>query len=134
MQDAFTYVVFGVVAVGVVGAVVAAIASRGAYDEIGRDGLYRGDDGADAGADVAARDEEIRQMLAARNARRAAAGRPTVDVEAELARLTAPVVDDRLRAEVRDHVLARNARRMRRGRPPLDVDAEVERQLRELGG
>ena len=137
MQDAFGYVLFGVVAVGVIGAIVAAVASRGAYDRIGRDGIYRGDDGRGGApavpADLAGRDEEIRQMLTARNARRAAAGRPTVDVEAELARLTAPVIDDGLRAEIREHVLARNARRVRRGRPPLDVEAEVERQVRELG-
>jgi len=138
MQDAFAYVVFGVVAVGVIGAVVAAVASHGAYDRIGRDGLYRGDERPGGGppaapADLAGRDEEIRQMLTARNARRAAAGRPTVDVEAELARLTAPVIDDGLPAEIREHVLARNARRVRRGRAPLDVEAEVERQVRELG-
>ena len=136
MQDAFAYVLFGVVAVGVIGAIVAAVASRGAYDRIGRDGIYRGDDGRGgapaAPADLAGRDEEIRQMLTARRALRAA-GRPTVDVEAELARLTAPVIDDVLRAEIREHVLARNARRVRRGRPPLDVEAEVERQVRELG-
>ena len=33
---------------------------------------------------AAERDDEIRQMLTARNARRAAAGRPTVDVEADV--------------------------------------------------
>jgi hypothetical protein len=98
--------------------------------------LDRDDDHARLTAPVVSQaiaDEEIRQMLTARNARRAAAGRPTVDVEAELTRLTAPVVDDELRAEVRQHVEARNARRARRGLEPLDVDAEVERQIAALG-
>ena len=61
------------------------------------------------------------------------AARREVDVEDELARLTAPAVDPGLRDEVRDLVIARNARREARGEPPLDVDAEVERQLREFG-
>ena len=73
-------------------------------------------------------------MLGARNARAAARGEAEVDVEDELARLTAPAVDPGLRDEVRDMVIARNARREARGEPPLDVEAEVERQLREFGG
>jgi len=84
----------------------------------------------------AERDDEIRQMLEARNARRVARGQPAVDVEAELLRLTGPTAvaaDPALRAEVRQLVQARNARRARRGQPPLDVEAEVERQLRDLG-
>ena len=74
-------------------------------------------------------------MLEARNARRAARGEPALDVDAELARLTAPAAaaDPALRAEVRQLVVARNARRARAGKPPLDVEAEVERQLRDLG-
>ena len=73
-------------------------------------------------------------MLEARNHRRAARGEAPLDVEAELARLTAPAVDPALREEVRDLVIARNARREARGEPPLDVDEEIERQLRDLGG
>ncbi len=139
MQDAFAYVLFGAVAVGVVGALVSLALSANAYDEIGKGGLFE-EDGASGGpptgsaAGLAERDAEIRQMLEARNARRAAAGREVVDVEAELARLTAPVVDAGVRAEVRDLVVARNHRRMRRGEPPLDVEAEVERRVRELEG
>ena len=112
------------------------------YDEIGRGGI--GDDreirpAADTVAsrptvDLGERDDEIRQMLEARNARHAARGEAEVDVEDELARLTAPAVDPALREEVRELVIARNARREARGEPPLDVDAEVERQLREFGG
>ena len=73
-------------------------------------------------------------MLEARNARHAARGEAEVDVDEELARLTAPAVDPDLREEVRELVIARNARREARGEPPLDVDAEVDRRLRELGG
>ena len=76
---------------------------------------------------------EIRQLLEARNARRIAPARTTVDVEAELAALTRPAVDDALRAEIRSLVEARNARRIARGRPPLDVEAEVERRSIRAG-
>jgi hypothetical protein len=139
MQEAFTYVLFGTVGVGIVAAIAGALLSGKAYEQIGKGGFYSdGDTGgrlpASGGAiDVAERDDEIRQMLTARNARRVAAGRATVDVEAELARLTAPQIDDALRTEIRQHVVARNERRLRRGREPLDVDAEVERAVRELG-
>ena len=137
VRDAFGYVLFGVVGVGVVVAVITFVMSAGAYDQIGKGGFFRDEDAARRGGggpvNVAERDEEIRQMLTARNARRAAAGRPTVDVEEELARLTAPAIDDGLRAEIREHVEARNARRARRGLEPLDVDAEVERQIAALG-
>jgi hypothetical protein len=107
-----------------------------AYDQIGRGGLSLNEDPmpkAATGA-VAARerDDEIRQMLDARNERRARRGEAPLDVEAELARLTAPVVDPGLEAEVRQLVIARNERRERRGQPPLDVEEEVARQLREL--
>jgi hypothetical protein len=138
VQDAFQYVIFGVVGVGLVAALVSVFLTGKAYDDIGKGGFFRDEDGARRPApggavDVAERDDEIRQMLTARNARRAAAGRATVDVEAELARLTAPAVDDEMRSEIREHVLARNERRVRRGKEPLDVDAEVERHIAELG-
>src|SRR3954452_18297498 len=116
VQDAFAYVVFAAVGIGVVAAIVAALFSRRAYEDIGRGDLYRDADAPAAPAGEAHRDDEIRQLLTARNARRAATARPTVDVEAELERLTAPAADDALRAEIREHVFARNARRLRRGR------------------
>ncbi len=71
------------------------------------------------------RDEEIRQLLEATNARRAAHGRPPLDLTA----LEGPPPDDELRAEIRAFVESRNARRIARGEPPLDVEAEVERRL-----
>jgi tRNA A37 N6-isopentenylltransferase MiaA len=79
------------------------------------------------------RDEEIRQMLEAKNARRIRRGEEPVDVEQELRRLTKPQIDPELRKEIRDLVVARNYRRARAGKPPLDVDAEVEREISRLG-
>jgi len=141
VQDAFAYVLFGTVLVGIVAAAAGLLLSGKAYQQIGKGGFFRDDDapkGPPPGSpvDLAERDAEIRQMLTARNARRAAAGREQVDVEAELARLTAPAqeIDPALREEIRTLVVARNARRVRRGQEPLDVEAEVDRQVRELGG
>jgi hypothetical protein len=139
MQEAFGIVIFAVVGISVVLAVVSLFFRGRTYDQIGRGGI--GDDGmqktpaAPSGGyvDLGERDDEIRQMLAARNARHAARGEEALDVEAELARLTAPAVDPALREEIRELVIARNSRREAKGQPPLDVDAEVERQIRDLG-
>jgi len=81
------------------------------------------------------RDEEIRQMIDARNALRARRGEDPVDVEQELQRLTVPKprIDPQLREEIRQLVEARNYRRARAGKPPLDVEAEIEREISELG-
>jgi hypothetical protein len=140
MQEAFGIVIFAVVGISVVLAVVSLFFRGHTYDQIGRGGI--GDDreirparAAPGGAvDLGERDDEIRQMLAARNARHAARGEAALDVEAELARLTAPAVDPALRQEIRELVIARNSRREAKGQPPLDVDSEVERQVRDLGG
>jgi hypothetical protein len=139
MQEAFGIVIFAVVGISVVLAVVSLFFRGRAYDQIGRGGI--GDDreirpAAPSGGyvDLGERDDEIRQMLTARNARHAARGEASLDVEAELARLTAPAVDPALREEIRELVIARNSRREAKGQPPLDVDAEIERQIRELGG
>jgi hypothetical protein len=126
MDDAFIAVVVLVSVLGLVGAIVALATSGGSYDEIGSGGLSPGP----PPATDADRDAEIRQLLAARNARRAARGEAPVDVEAELRALTVPAADPELVAEVRAAVEARNARRVARGRPPLDVEAEVARHLR----
>jgi hypothetical protein len=79
------------------------------------------------------RDEEIRQMLEARNARRLRRGEEPLDVDQELRRLTGPQIDPQLRLEIRQLVEARNYRRARAGKPPLDVEAEVEREISRLG-
>ena len=138
MQEAFGIVIFAVVLVAVVVAVITLFGRSRAYEQIGRGGLslrdetYRPEPTGAVG--LRERDDEIRQMLAARNERRVRRGEAPLDVEAELARLTAPAVDPALEAEVRSLVIARNERRARRGQPPLDVEEEVARQLRELGG
>lgn len=137
MQAAFGIVIFGVVIVAALIAVATLGSARSAFDQIGADGL---NDGSDRPASeplsgagfTAVRDEEARQMLAARNARRVRQGKEPLDVERELTRLTtAPPVaaDPGLAAEVRDLVRARNRRRLRQGKAPLDVEAEVARQL-----
>jgi hypothetical protein len=139
VQDAFGIVVFVVVAVAIVAAGYAITGTGNLYKQIGRGGLSldRDDDfrrPASRAASRAEADAEVRQMLQARNARRAARGEPALDVEAELARLTAPAFDPALEAEVRSLVIARNERRERQGKPALDVEEEVRRQIADLGG
>jgi len=145
MQDAFGIVLFVVVGVGAVIAIVSLFGRGRLYDDIGRGGMSIGEDrelrprapsSAAAPVNVAERDDEIRQMLVARNARRAARGEEPVDVERELHALTHPPATDdpEVLEEVRALVEARNARRIARGREPLDVEAEIRRQLRDLPG
>jgi hypothetical protein len=136
VQGAFGTVVLVVCGVGVAGAVVALLLGRSTWEDYSRNHLLmeRGEREPSAGSAAAMgeRDEEIRQMLEARNARRRRRGEPELDVEAELNRLTAPAVDDELRGEIRDLVIARNHRRARQGKPPLDVEAEIKRQIAAL--
>ena len=143
MQEALGIVIFVVVGVSVVIAVISLFGRSRLYDDIGRGGLSIGEDrdlrprgGSAPPVSAAEREEEIRQMLEARNARRSAQGRPTVDVEQELAELTQPAAasDPEILEEVRQLVEARNARRVARGQEPLDVEAEIARQLRDLPG
>jgi hypothetical protein len=133
---------FGTIIIAV--SIVAVIVAAASYWGSGR--VYRGIGASDlvmererqAGAapDSAEAREEIRQMLEAKSARRAARGEAPLDVDAELQALTGQSgsADPSLREEVRQLVLARNERRLRQGKEPLDVEAEVERQLRSLGG
>ena len=143
MEEAFGVVLFGTVIVAAIVAVITFARTGEAYRQIGRGGLSLNEDedrpppAPSRAVTTRERDAEIRQMLEARNARRAARGRETVDVEAELARLTggagaAVKADPALREEVRQLVVARNERRVRQGKEPLDVEAEVARQLRDL--
>jgi hypothetical protein len=148
VQDSFWTVLLVVVIGAAVVAVFTFVGTGKLYEQIGRGGLsLREDDdgrggtigggGPPSAADAAGeRDDEIRQLLNARNERRIRRGEAPVDVEAELKRLTAPAVDidPALRDEIRQLVVARNERRARAGKEPLDVDAEVERQVRELSG
>jgi parvulin-like peptidyl-prolyl isomerase len=133
MEAAFGTVLIVVVIVAAVIAIATFVSLPKVYDQIGRGGLSLRDGPGPSSGDAGARDEEIRQMLDARNARRARQGREPLDVEAELARLQAPSVDPALRDEIRQLVEARNARRARQGKAPLDVEAEIERELRDVG-
>jgi uncharacterized membrane protein YhiD involved in acid resistance len=106
------------------------------YRRIGREGgLDMEREQPVASSSPAEAQEEIRQLLQAKSARREARGEDPLDVEAEidaLTRATAPA-DPGLRAEVRQLVVARNERLLRQGKEPLDVEAEIDRQLRDLG-
>lgn len=130
-------VIFVVVGLGAVIGVAGFAGSRRAYDEIGAGGIEADPlpRTPDSIAGAAEQQAEIRQMLEARNARRLRRGEEPLDVEAELASLTAVQahVDPELEQEVRQLVVARNARRVRRGEEPLDVESEVRRQLAALG-
>ena len=127
MESAFAIVLFVVVGVAAVAAVWALVTSGGSYDQIGGGRMSL-----DRRATPAEREAEIRQMLEARNRRRAARGEAPLDVDAELRALTTQA-DPELREEIRGLVEARNARRVARGEEPLDVEAEIDRRLRELG-
>jgi hypothetical protein len=130
VQSAFLWVVAGVCVVGVVGAIVALLTSRSDWARYGSDRLVLDSEMPRTPAAGRQRDEEVRQMLEARNARRRRRGEPEVDVEAELARLTALTeADDELRDEIRQLVIARNHRRARKGIAPLDVEVEIAREL-----
>ncbi len=144
MADAFPIVIIGISLIAIVIAVAASVASGGLYERIGRGGLSmdgheqqtRGGPKPGSAAARAEADEEIRQLVEAKSARRVARGEAALDVDAEIAKLTQPAApaaaDEGLREEVRQLVIARNERRLRQGKEPLDVESEVERQLRDL--
>src|SRR5436190_4622855 len=135
MPDVFGPVLFAVCGLSILGAVVALISMRKTWEDYGKSSRLVMDrdlpqePARGSSAALVERDAEIRQLLEARNLRRERRGEPPIDVEQELARLTAPQIDEELRGEIRDLVIARNYRRVRGGKPPLDVEAEVERQL-----
>jgi hypothetical protein len=142
MADALGIVIVVVVIAAALIAVGTLVTSGRTYDQIGRGGLSLRDgsdrparEPARSGA-VAARerDDEIRQLVEARNERRRRRGLAPVDVDEAIRELERPAIDPGLEAEVRALVVARNERRARQGREPLDVEAEVARELRELGG
>jgi hypothetical protein len=137
VQSAFAWVIWIVCGLGIVIAVVVVIGTGKTWDDYGKGHLVMDGDRAVGPKQVTAvstaeRDEEIRQLLEARNLRRARRGEPPLDIEQELRRLVAPLVDDELRGEIREMVLARNYRRLRQGKEPLDVQAEIERQIADL--
>jgi hypothetical protein len=137
MQAAFGTVLWVVCGLGIVFAFVALAASGKTWEEFGRNQLLMEQElahapAAGSAAAIVERDTEIRQLLEASNARRVQRGEAPLDIELELSRLTAPVIDAGLRTEIRDLVIARNHRRARTGKPPLDVEAEVEREIAGL--
>jgi hypothetical protein len=137
VQAAFGTVLWIVCGLAMVAAVLALISQSKTWDEYGKNHLLMDTDlvkGAIAGSAAALleRHTAIRQLLEARNARRVRHGEAPLDVERELTRLTAPAIDDGLRAEIRELVIARNHRRMRAGKSPLDVETEIARQIEGL--
>jgi len=140
MEHSFGLVLFAVVGIAAVVAIVLFSGSGEVYRQIGkgalalRDGEDRPVEPAPGSPRASAeRELELRQLLEAKNIRRARRGEPPIDVDAELLLLLRPQIDPGLEGEIRDMVIARNARRARRGDAPLDVEAEVARQLSELG-
>jgi hypothetical protein len=137
VHGAFGTVIWVVCIAAVVIAVLALLFNRRTWEDFGKDHLLMDSEAPPThqrgSAALDERDEEIRQMLEARNSRRRRRGEQPLDVERELSRLTAVQVDPELRQEIRDLVKARNYRRVRAGKPPLDVEAEVERQISRLG-
>jgi hypothetical protein len=128
------------IAVSLLAAVIAAVSYWGSgriYTGLGRGDLELERERPAAAATPAEAQEEIRQMLEAKSARREARGEAPLDVDAQLAELTSGAPgpgDPALREEVRQLVIARNERRLRQGKDPLDVEAEIDRQLRDIGG
>jgi hypothetical protein len=141
VHSTFNIVIWVVCVVAVLIAIGALIAGRKTWEDFGKGNLVMDGDSVqhsppDPVTAMTERDTEIRQMLEARNERRARRGEPPIEIEQELARLsaTAPTIDPALREEIRQLVVARNHRRVRAGKPPLDVEAEIEREIAGLGG
>jgi hypothetical protein len=135
VHSAFETVIWVVCGLGLIVAVVALIRSGKTWEDFGKSRLSLDSDPAHTSPAAALeRDTEIRQLLDARNARRLRRGEPPLDVEQELKRLTAPLVDASLQQEIRQLVIARNYRRVRAGKPPLDVEAEIRREIEGLTG
>ncbi len=96
MQSAFGVVLFVVVVFGAVAAVISFFGSSKLYGQIGRGAMSlnenmedppkRSTDSRSAAVVSAERDDEVRQLLTARNERRSRRGETPLDVEAEVAR------------------------------------------------
>jgi CBS-domain-containing membrane protein len=147
-ENGLTFVVFGTVAFSIVMSLLFLVThgQDSMYDHIGQGGLSREGDSAgtppppapDSPAARAEQEEEVRQMLTARSDRIVRRGGEPLDIDAEVARLLAPVQagpaggDPGLVEEVRQMVIARNERRVRQGQEPLDIESEVRRTMQEL--
>ncbi len=152
MHILFGDVLWAVLGLGVLAAIWAMATSGQQWEAYHKRGLFMESAQSTSGRPVsseaaaAERTSEIRQMVEASNARRARRGEAPLDVDAEVARLTADpgsgagptppaerAVDPEVEDEVRALVHLRNTRRVRRGQEPLDVETEVRRELAELG-
>jgi hypothetical protein len=142
MEDPFTIVVVGAIALFVLAGIGAYLSGASTYEKIGEGGLSMGNNIPSAPAEgspqeQAEREQEIRQLLRARSERLVRGGGEALDIDAEMALLDKPAPaigkhDANLTLEVRQLVVARNERRVRSGEEPLDVEAEVRRTLEEL--
>jgi hypothetical protein len=141
MHAAFGTVVLVVCGLAAMIAFLILLFGRKTWEDYGKGGLtFESDrtDPSDSPAGPAAADDEIRELLIARNARRERRGQHQLDVDEEISRLRiarrAPDtdVDPELRSEIRELVIARSDRLVRAGKPPLDVDIEVEREITRL--
>lgn len=139
--EPFGTVLIACVLVAIVVSCLSYIGSGGIYRGLGRTGMSLDEPDSREGpapgspAAHAEAQEDIRQMLEAKSARREARGERPLDIPAEMAALSGPPAsaDTELREEIRQLVVARNERRMRRGEEPLEVESEVQRQLEEFG-
>ncbi|MGX6448582.1 hypothetical protein ACVU7I_11020 [Patulibacter sp. S7RM1-6] len=134
MDTVITVVLFVVVGFSGLIAVATLFMSGSAHDSIGRGGMAPPPT---PGAETAAmRDDEVRQMLAARGRRRAARGEDAEALDDELAALLGRGGGDELPedvvAEARSVVAARVARRRHRGQPEGDPEAELAALLESL--
>ncbi len=135
MSESLVTVVSLVAVLAGVIAIFTLITSRETWSELagGRSDAAQDDDhGSPMAPLIEERDEEIRQMLGARNDRRTRNGTRPLDLDEELALLLRPRAEDALRDDLRAVVEARNRRRERDGMQPLDVETEIERRLRGL--
>src|SRR5687768_16346572 len=99
MGDSLVTVVSIVAVLAGVVAIFTLITSRGTWSDVGSGGLDAADGAPPGEPLIDERDQEIRQMLAARNARRERRGEQPLDLDEELAQLLRPSVDDDVRDE-----------------------------------
>jgi hypothetical protein len=148
VHAAFGTVLLIVCVVSIVIAVVALMWNRRTWEEYGKRGLTFESEAPGSAepppgspADAAQRESEIRELVEARNTRRARRGEALLDVDKEVSELSGATgdapgsdIDPELRAEIRQLVVARNERLERAGKPPLDVEREVQREIDMLAG
>jgi len=136
VQSAFGIVIFTVVALsGVIAIGTFLFGGQPPHSSIGGNAFSAttGDPGVES---PEMREDEVRQMLEARNRRRIARGEAPGDIDAEMRELLSNAqtedVDNDVRAEVEAIIAARQARRRRKGRPEGDFQAEVDELIRTI--